>query len=85
MAFLERAQRQNGLCPFQVPPLAFAFHPVLDDGAARGFHDAGPHAQAYGQVRVVLHLAPVVLEEGDDFGERLPHRLPHPPLGEDLS
>jgi hypothetical protein len=34
MALLERAQGQHGFRPFDAPPLAFAFHPVLHDGTA---------------------------------------------------
>ena len=67
MALLERAQRENGLCPCQAPPLAFALHPVLDHGTAGRLHDASPDGQARGQVHVVLHPAPVVVEERDDF------------------
>ena len=85
MALLERAQRQNGLGPFQAPPLAFSFHPMLNHGATCRLHDAGPHGQTQRQVRIVLHPAPVVVEERNDFRERLPDRLPQPPLGEDLS
>src|SRR5437870_2120503 len=85
MALLERAQQQNGLCPFQAPALAFSFHPVLDDGTARRLHDACRNGQAHPQVYVVLHPAPVVMEERDDLLDRLPHRLPELPLREDLS
>jgi hypothetical protein len=85
VALLERAQRQYGLCPLQAPPLAFTLHPVLDDGTARRLHDACPHGQACRQVRIVPHPAPVVREERDDLFERLPHRLPQPPLREPLA
>ena len=85
MALLERAQRQHGLCSCEAPPLAFALHPVLDHRTARRLDDAGPHGQPHRQVRVVPHPAPMVVEERDDFPERLPYRLPQPLLGEDLS
>ena len=85
VALLERAQRQNGLCPCQAPALAFALHPVLHHGTAGRLHDAGPDRQARGQVRVVLHPTPMVVEERDDFRERLPDRLPELLLRQDLS
>ena len=53
VALLERAQRQDGLCPLEAPPLAFAFHPVLDHGTTRRLHDTGPNGQAHRQVLVV--------------------------------
>ena len=53
VALLERAQRQNRLCPCQAPALAFALHPVLHHGTTGRLHDAGPDGQARGQVRVV--------------------------------
>src|SRR5882724_12364110 len=85
MALFERAQRQNGLCPCQAPVLAFALHPVLDHGTTGRLHDAGPHGQARGQVHIVLHPAPVVVEERDDFLECFSHRLPELPLRQALS
>ena len=85
MALLERAQRQNGLCPCEAPPLAFALHAVLDHGTAGRLHHPGPDGQARGQVRIILHPAPVVVQECDDLGECLPHRLPELLLRQDLS
>ena len=69
MALLERAQRQNGLGSCQAPPLAFALHAVLDHRPTRRLHDAGRDGQARGQVPVVRHPAPVVVEARDDFRE----------------
>src|SRR6266850_5405401 len=85
MALLEGAQRENGLCPWEAPPFAFTLHAVLDHRTAGRLHHASSNGQACGQVRVILHPAPVVVKERDDLRERLPHRLPEPTLGQKLS
>jgi hypothetical protein len=68
MALFERAQRQHGLRPLQAPALPLSFHAGLDHRPAGRLHHAGPHGPALRQVYVVLHPAPVVVEERNAFG-----------------